>query len=139
MGEGDLHGHLRFIPSHSCGDITLSSSSIKGRYVASLNPSEGRWYQAFAMGCCARIDDIIRQDRAYSIEVLLKLVDMYEAEWTDLGFGMARNSIYTCTFLLLPCLGGTRGSRPSERMITPGCHGPLWGDSKPTGEWPAIT
>ena len=43
----------------SGADITLSSSSIKGRYVATLNPSEGRWYQYFARGCCARMGDIV--------------------------------------------------------------------------------
>ena len=34
----------------SGADITLSSASIKGRYVATLCPSEGRWYQRFETG-----------------------------------------------------------------------------------------
>ncbi len=56
--------------------ITLSSSSIKGRHVATLNPSEGCWYQRFATGCCAQMGDVVRQDRVYTIGVLLKLLSM---------------------------------------------------------------
>ena len=46
------------ISPDSGGNITLSSSSAKGKYVATRNPSEGRMYQAFAMGCCARMGDV---------------------------------------------------------------------------------
>jgi hypothetical protein len=46
-------------------DLTLSAGSVKGRYVATLNPSEGRWYQHFESGICARMgDDVVSQDRA---------------------------------------------------------------------------
>ena len=62
-------------------DIALSSSSVKARFVATCNPSEGRWYQRFAMGCCARMGDVPRQDRVYSIEVLLKLLEIFEDEY----------------------------------------------------------
>ena len=41
------------------GDVSLSASSHLGRYVASLNPSEGRWYQRFSAGVCARMGDIV--------------------------------------------------------------------------------
>ena len=91
------------------GDVALSSSSVKGRYVASLNPSEGRWYQRFSAGICARMGDIVHQDRAYTIGVLLKLLEMYEAEWEAQRFGMSSLSIHACMFLLLTCLGGMRG------------------------------
>ena len=93
----------------SGGDIVLSSSSIKGKYVATCNPSEGRMYQSFALGCCARMGDIVRQDRAYTIQVILKLVDMYEQEYQELGDNMPFESISACMFLLLTCLGGMRG------------------------------
>ena len=90
-------------------DITLSSSSAKGRYVATCNPSEGRWYQYFATGCCARMGDIVKQDKAYTIEVLHKLLSMYEMEYQDLGSDMSMNSMCSVMFLLLTCLGGMRG------------------------------
>ena len=91
------------------GDVALSSSSVKGRYVASLNPSEGRWYQRFSAGICARMGDIVHQDRAYTIGVLLKLLEMYEAEWESHRFVMNSLSIHACMFLLVTCLGGMRG------------------------------
>lgn len=94
----------------SGGDVALSTSSSRGRHVATSNPSEGRWYQYFAQGCCARMGDVVRQDRAYSIEVLLKLLSMYEEEFQELGVaGMSMESMNSVMFLLLTCLGGMRG------------------------------
>ena len=97
------------VSPESGGDITLSSASSKGRYIATCNPSEGRWYQQFAIGCCARMGDIVRQDRAYTIQVLLKLLDMYEREYQDLGIAMSMESLCSVMFLLITCLGGMRG------------------------------
>ena len=90
-------------------DIALSSSGQKARFVATCNPSEGRWYQHFALGCCARMGDIVRQDRAYSIDIVHKLLEMYEDEYQDATTAMSLNSICACMFLLLTCLGGMRG------------------------------
>ena len=53
--------------------------------------------------------DVVRQDRAYTLEVLLALLDMYETEWVELEFGMPMESMCACMFLLLTCLGGMRG------------------------------
>ncbi len=93
----------------SGADITLSSSSVRGRFVATVSPSEGRWYQRFTKGCCARMGDIVQQDWAYSIEVLHRLLQMYEAEWSDLQYDMDHNSMCSVMFLLLTCLGGMQG------------------------------
>lgn len=97
------------ISPDSGGDLTFSTSSSKGKYVATRNPAEGRMYQAFAMGCCARMGDVVQQDRAYTISVLLKLVEMYEEEYSDLRENMPLESLQSCMFLLLTCLGGMRG------------------------------
>ena len=93
----------------SGADIVLSTSSSRGRYVATCNPSEGSFYQMFATGCCARSGDIVKQDRAYTIEVLMALLSMYEAEYQELEGNMPLNSICACMFLLVTCLGGMRG------------------------------
>ena len=87
-------------------DITLSTGNIRGRYFATLCPSEGRWYQRFETGINARSGDIISQDRAYTLEVLLALLlEMYEEEWRRLGAAMPLESICSCMFLLVSCLG----------------------------------
>ena len=36
----------------SGGGLTLSAGSVKGRFVATECPSEGRWYQHFETGIC---------------------------------------------------------------------------------------
>ena len=91
------------------GDITLSSGSVRGRFVATLCPSEGRWYQRFESGINARMGDIVSQDRAYSLEILLALLEMYEQEWEQYGYGIPMNSMHSVMFLLITCLGGMRG------------------------------
>ena len=53
--------------------------------------------------------DTIRQDRAYTIQVLLKLLSMYEVEWTELEENISMTSICSVMFLLLTCLRGMRG------------------------------
>jgi hypothetical protein len=62
-------------------DMTLSSRTIKGRFVATRCPSKGRWYQHFETGICACMGDVVSQDRAFTTEVLLVLLEMYEEEW----------------------------------------------------------
>jgi hypothetical protein len=62
-------------------DLTLLAGSIKGRFIATLCPSEGQWYQHFKTGICARMGVLVSQDRAYTIEVVLALLEMFEEEW----------------------------------------------------------
>jgi hypothetical protein len=52
-------------------DLTLSAGLVKGCYVATLCPSEGRWYQHFKTGICAQIGDVVTQDRTYTMCSLL--------------------------------------------------------------------
>lgn len=90
-------------------DLVLSSASARGRYITTLNPAEGRWYHFFTLGVAARMGDVVRQDRAYTLEVLLKLLDMFEEEWIKFGRNMRLHNIAACMFLLVSCLGGMRG------------------------------
>jgi hypothetical protein len=57
------------------GDLTLFAGSVKGRFVATECPSERRWYQHFETGICSRMGDMVDQDQAYTIEVLLALIE----------------------------------------------------------------
>lgn len=93
----------------SGSDIVLSSGSAKGKYVATLSPSESRWYSLFNKGVSARMGDVVRQDRAYSMDVLLALIAMYEEEWKQLQYEIPLESMYSLMFLLITCLGGMRG------------------------------
>lgn len=93
----------------SGADITLSSGGLRGRYVATCNPSEGRWFQHFITGCAARMGDIVRQDRAYSMPVFQRLLHMYEVEYQEEGANMTHEAVCSCMFLLVSCLGGMRG------------------------------
>ena len=49
------------------------------------------------------------QDRAYTIEVLLALVQMFEEEWETHYLRIPLISICACMFLLVSSLGGMRG------------------------------
>ncbi len=53
--------------------------------------------------------DVVSQDRAYTIEVLLALLEMYEDEWQTFYLRMPLISICACMFLLVSSLGCMRG------------------------------
>ena len=53
--------------------------------------------------------DVVSQDRAYTIEVLLALLEIYEDEWQTFYLRMPLISICACMFLLVSSLGGMRG------------------------------
>ncbi len=52
---------------------------------------------------------IVSQDRAYTIKVLLALIEMFEEEWKTFYLQIPLLSMCTCMFLLVSCLGGMRG------------------------------
>jgi hypothetical protein len=62
-------------------NMTLSAGSVKRRFVTTCCPSEGQSYQHFKTGICARMGDVVSQDRAYTIEIILALLEMYKEEW----------------------------------------------------------
>jgi hypothetical protein len=91
----------------SKGDPTLSAQLVKGRFIATKCPSEGQWYQHFKTGICSWMGDVVDQDWwAYTIEVLLALIEMYKQEWQTYYLQMPLLSISACVFLLVSALGG---------------------------------
>jgi hypothetical protein len=90
-------------------DLVLSSASRKGRYIATLCPSETRWYEMFTLGICARMGDIVSQDRAYTLEIIHELLKSYEEEWANPDKEMPLKTLCSCMFLLVSSLGGMRG------------------------------
>ncbi len=67
-------------------DVTLSARSIKGQFIATLCPSEDWWCQHYKARICARMGDVVSQDKAYTIEVVLALLEMLEEEWQTFLF-----------------------------------------------------
>ncbi len=53
--------------------------------------------------------DVVTQDQAYNIEVLLTLIDMFEQEWQMNYLEMPLHSLSACMFLLVSSLGGIQG------------------------------
>ena len=53
--------------------------------------------------------DVVHQDRAFTLPILHKLVDMYEQEYWDKQTPMTNTSMCSVMFLLVACLGGMRG------------------------------
>ena len=93
----------------SSSDIVLSTAGTKSRYVATLCPSKSRWYEQFTMGISARMGNVFSQDKAYTIEVIYKLLSEYEQEWATHDFNMDLKAISMCMFLLVSSLGGVHG------------------------------
>jgi hypothetical protein len=76
----------------------LSAGLVRVYFVATFCPSEGLWYQHFETGICAQMGDIVTQDQAYTIEVLLALVEMYKQEWQTYYL---QKSLLACMLLLV--------------------------------------
>ena len=51
-------------------------------YLRRVNPFLG------LLGCAARLGDVVTQDRAYSIEVVLKVIQMYEDQFQQEGYNI---------------------------------------------------
>ena len=91
------------------GDLVFSSCSKAGRLVATRAPSEGRWFQHFNSGMSARMGNEVRQDRAYTLVLLHKLLEMYEQDWEDNKFAIDLHTLSAAMFLVITCCGGMRG------------------------------
>jgi hypothetical protein len=66
--------------------------------------------------------DMVSQDRAYTIEVLLALLDMFEQEWQTYYLDIPLTSLSACMFLLVSSLGGMRGFKVVWRDLTTLCY-----------------
>ena len=53
--------------------------------------------------------DVVPQDRAYTLELLHALLEMFELEWQVHGYSVPMVSIYSVMFLLVICVGGMCG------------------------------
>jgi hypothetical protein len=87
----------------------LASWSSRGRYVLSKNPTEQCWFEYFVRGMAAKKGDVVEQNWAYTIKVLHKLIQMYEAEWETCDGKLPLGKICSCMFLIASCTGGFRG------------------------------
>ena len=93
----------------SGADIVLSTGSVKGRYITTMCPSEGRWYQLFTTGVSTRKGDIIAQDRAYSIEIVHAIINLFEKEFQEFGYEIPLRHMEAALFFIASCTGGFRG------------------------------
>jgi hypothetical protein len=93
----------------SGGDIVLSTGNVKGRYVATLCPSEGRWYSLFSQGISVRMGDIVEQDRAYTLEIVHAVIELFEQQFQEEGYDMPVRDFEAALFFIVACMGGFRG------------------------------
>ena len=53
--------------------------------------------------------DVVEQDRAYTIEVVLAMIEEYEDEFQVAGYGIPLASMEAAMFFIATCFGGFRG------------------------------
>jgi hypothetical protein len=93
----------------SGADIVMSAGDLKGRYIATLCPSECRWYETFSTGISARMGDIVHQDRAYTLAIMLAIVGMFEEQFQAQGYEMPIRDMEAVMFFIASCMGGFCG------------------------------
>lgn len=79
------------------------------RYTATINPTEGIWFNKFMDGVDIRMADITKQDRAVSLPIMHALMDSYEADWREGGDNMELNEIGAALFTTITFCSGMRG------------------------------
>jgi len=45
--------------------------------------TQSLWFERFAKGCLSRMGQVVKQDRAISLEVMHQLMENLEGEWTQ--------------------------------------------------------
>jgi hypothetical protein len=90
-------------------DIVLSTGDIKGRYITTMCPSEGRWYALFSIGISVRKGDIVKQDRAHTLAVVHAIIQLFEDEFQEAGYNMPVQNMEAALFFIISCMGGFRG------------------------------
>ena len=57
-----------------------------------------------------RMGDVVEQDRAYTIEVVHAMIDLFEEDFQRVGYRMTVNEMSAAMFFIASCFGGFRGS-----------------------------
>eukprot|EP00978_Attheya_sp_CCMP212_P040115 scaffold215586_cov54-Attheya_sp.AAC.2 len=80
------------------------------RYMATMNPMEGIWFNKFMNGLDIRMADITKQDRAFLLEIMHILMNKYEADWQEeRGEDMDINEIGAALFSTVTFCSSMRG------------------------------
>ena len=87
----------------------ISFSSGKQRYFATRCPSQSQWFEHFSKGFRIRTGVMTRQDRAYTMDVVHKMIQLFEEDWESCDGEPEMLWISAVTFFLTSCLGGMRG------------------------------
>lgn len=88
-------------------DLTFSTN--RGRYHATRAPSESRWFELFSKGFRIRTGVTVRQDYAYTLDVVHEFLCISEEEYSRARSIVPLEWISAVMFFLVTCLGGMRG------------------------------
>lgn len=87
----------------------LSFSAGKGHLFASCSVTNGMWYSRFQDGVHCRMGDVLKQDMAISMGVMLKLQDLFEQDYQQTGGEERRKIVEGATFSLTAYCISLRG------------------------------
>jgi hypothetical protein len=121
-----LHTNL-----HNASAKAVSSSLVwrsnKGRFITTTAPSDIEWHVRFMSGLHSRIGDRRRRDAAISIEQMLAIQGLLEAEWRDAIEQQdpvtQRRIAETASFFLIGYCGSMRGFELPKALLTNLRHG----------------
>jgi len=72
-------------------------------------PTQSVWFERFSRGCLSRMGQIVRQDRALSLEVLHQLMENLELEWAEADIAHRSHVARLGAFCLIAFCGSFRG------------------------------
>ena len=87
-------------------------------------PTDSIFFRAFLKGCQHRMGSITIQDTALSVQILMKILDQYEAEFslTSTPVGRRRDIVMISSYLVMGFCCGLRGNEPFLMEATALCE-----------------
>ena len=92
----------------------VSAMSTLGRDLAKAFltdcPTQSLWFERFARGCLYRMGEVVKQDLAISIQVMVALMDLFESAWTQATDAVVKSDLASVAlYCMIAFCGSFRG------------------------------
>jgi len=100
---------------HGGGSVTLAQENKS--YTLTHSPTWFPWYRSFMLGMSVRMGQVTKQDRAFSIELVLEMMSRFEGEFLEAGAGMDLLRLQAAVWLVTSHTGSLRGFETTKALL----------------------
>lgn len=100
----------QYMASVSGCNSMVSIGKAKSKQMLSHCPTQSLWYERFSFGCLKRMGQIVKQDLAISIEVMLELINQFTRDIQMANEQDKFNLVLAATYSVIAFCGSFRGN-----------------------------